>query len=70
MVGGVVSTLITNLDNGIFEVLELFEELSKVSEMELKWGELLRVIDVFSLLEKAAWRLLNGHPIVPLNFGE
>lgn len=50
MVGGVVSTLMTNLDVGIVEVLELIGDLSNFSKMGLKWVEVVRVIGMFFLL--------------------
>lgn len=73
MVGGVVSTLTTNLDVGIVEVLELIEELSNVSEMGLKWGEVLRIIGVFFLLpgvREVVLGLLSSHSAVRLDGGE
>lgn len=73
MVGGVVSTLMTNFDVGIIEMLELIEELSNVPEVVLKWGKLFRVIGVLSLLLRvgeAVWGLLSGHPALSLDGGE
>lgn len=68
-----VSTLTTNLDVGIVEVLELIEELSNVSEMGLKWGEVLRIIGVFCLLpgvREVVLGLLSSHSAVRLDGGE
>lgn len=73
MVGGVVSTLMTNLDVGIVEVLELIGDLSNVSKMGLKWVEVVRVIGMFSLLlgvGDAFSELLSGLPAVPLDCWE
>lgn len=73
MVGGVVSALMTNLDVGIVEVLELIGDLSNVSKIGLKWVEVVRVIGMFSLLlgvEEAFSGLLSGHPAVPLDCWE
>lgn len=69
MVGGVVSTLMTNLD----VVLELTEELSNVSEMGFKWGKVLRIIGVFCLLpgvREVVLGLLSNHPAVRLDGGK
>lgn len=71
MVGGVVSTLMTDLDVRIVEVLEVIGDLSNVSEMDLKWGDKVgRVIGMFSLppgVGEAVLGVLSRHHIVPLD---
>lgn len=72
-VGGVVSTLMTNLDIGIVEVLDLIAVFSDASEIGLKWGEVGRVVNVCSLLSGAGGVLLGmlrGHLAVSLECGE
>ena len=72
MVGGVVSTLMTNLVVGIVEVLELTGDCSNVSEKGLRYGEVVRVINVFSLLlgaSEVVFGVLSGHPAVPFKCG-
>lgn len=73
MVGGVVSTLMTNLDVGIVEVLELIGDLSNFSKMGLKWVEVVRVIGMFSLLLEVGEEFpgsRSGHPAAPLDCWE
>ena len=62
-----VSTLETNLDMGIVEVLELIGDLSNVSEMDFKWGEVVIVIGMCSLLSGVGevLEVLSGRLAVP-----
>ena len=68
MVGGLVSTLKTNLDVGLVGGLELMGDLSTVSDRDFEWGEVLTVLGMFSLASGMGevWGLFSGHFAVPL----
>ena len=72
MVGGVVSTLKTNLDVGLGGGLELMGDLSNVSDRDFEWGEVLIVLGMFSLASGLGevWGVFSGHFAVPLECGE
>ena len=72
MVGGLVSTLKTNLDMGIVGGLELMGDLSNVSDRDFELGEVRMVLGMFSLASGVGgvWRVFSGHFAVPLECGE
>ena len=71
MVGGLVSTLKTNLDMGIVGGLELMGDLGNVLEMDFKLGDVVVVIGIFFLLLGVGgdWGVFSGHFAVPLECG-
>lgn len=71
MVGGLVSTLKTNLDMGIVGGLELMGDLSNVSDRDFELGEVRMVLGMFSLALGVGgdWGVFSGHFAVPLECG-